>query len=60
MKKLIVFLILLVAVSTVDAQPFAGKTKHKTVKKLKKRQVKKIAKGENLYVYKNGKLRKNL
>lgn len=60
MKKLIIILVLLMAGSTVDAQPFAGRTKHKTVKKLSKRQIKKIAKGKSLYKWKNGKIRKNL
>lgn len=61
MKKIIIVLILLLAVSTVDAQPFAGTTKHKTVKRLKKSQVRKIQKGENLYVrVKNGKVKRNL
>lgn len=60
MKKLIIILVLLMAGSTVDAQPFFRRTKHKTVTRLSKRQVKKIAKGESLYKWKNGKIRKNL
>ena len=41
------------------AQPFAGKTKHKTVNRMKPHQVRKIQNGENYYVRKKGKIKKN-
>ena len=60
-KVLILAALLICFQLPVSAQaPFAGKTKHKTVKKLKRHQVRKIQKGENLYIRVNGKVKKNL
>jgi hypothetical protein len=36
-------------------QPFAGSTKHKTIKKMSKRQVRNAQKGKSLYYYSSAK-----
>lgn len=61
MKKLLFILILTLISMSVPAKkssPFAGKTKHKTVKKMSKRQVKNAQKGKTFYHMKRGKIRK--
>lgn len=64
--RLIFIIIVAIALSTLfvskcEAQslPFAGKTKNKTVKRMKKRQVRKSQKGKTYYYRtKSGKLKK--
>ena len=61
MKTLLLLFALVLFVPTMQAQerPFAGKTKNKTVKKMKKRQIKKAKKGKSYYYRtKNGKIKK--
>ena len=64
MKKIILLLVLgifaLVSTGSTSNKhlPFAGKTKHKTVKYMKKKHVKKAQKGKNYYFRKNGKIKK--
>jgi len=55
---LIFALIASLALNSNAQQPFAGKTKHKTVKRMSKRQVKNAKKCNRMYVWKRGKLRK--
>ena len=61
MKKLLLLLVLgtFTLISQAENKeylPFAGKTKHKKVKKMKKRQVKNAQKGKTFYCRKNNKL----
>lgn len=62
MKKIIFLLIvgLFAFISNSNAEntgsPFAGKTKHKKVKKMKRHQVKNAQKGKTFYYRSNGKL----
>ena len=61
MKKLMFLIVVILFTGlTVNAQDYSGRTKHKPVTTLKKSQVKKIMKGKNLYVRKNGKVKRNL
>lgn len=60
MKKIIFILIigfLALNLSAKEYQPFAGKTKHKKVKKMSKRQLKRSQKGKTFYYHnKKGKV----
>ena len=62
MKKLIIILILLAGFSTQAQHPFHSRTKHTTVKRLKKWELRKIQSGHNLYyregnkVYRTGRI----
>ncbi|HAX96209.1 MAG TPA: hypothetical protein DCY35_06795 [Prolixibacteraceae bacterium] len=56
MKKLIIILILLLAVTSQAQHPFHRKTKHSTVTRLKRWEVRKIQSGHNLYYREGGKV----
>ena len=63
MKKLfILFIVLLgfVFVGQSKELPFAGSTKHKTIKKMKRHQIREIQKGKTFYIRKKGVVIKNL
>lgn len=42
-----------------EAQPFAGTTKHKPIKRMTRSEVRKAQAGVNLYVRENGKVYRN-
>lgn len=52
------FLLLAFSITSNAHEPFAGKTKHKTVKKMKKHHIKKAQKGKTYYYREHGKLKK--
>lgn len=62
MKKIILLLVVAFfalnfsSCSTTNSLPFAGKTKHKPIKYMKKKEIKKAKQGKNMYHYRNGKL----
>lgn len=53
---IIIIATICIALNASAHEPFAGKTKHKTVKKMSKRQVKKAKKGKTFYYRKHGKI----
>ena len=59
MKKIIIYLILVLLALPAASQPFAGRTKHHTVKRMTRSQVRKAQKGKTYYYRTNdGKLKK--
>jgi len=70
MKRAILFMIMIIFLTsgrcygmqgtavTVNQLPFYKPTKHKTVKRMKRRQVRKAQNGKNFYFRKNGVVRK--
>lgn len=61
MKKLIVLLIVLLVaapVAEIFAQPFAGHTRHKPIKRMTRRQVRDAQQGRTLYFRYKGKVEK--
>jgi len=55
---LIISFLIIPIPSNAKYQPFAGKTKHKTIKRMSKREFNRAKKGETLYFWKNKKLKK--
>ena len=59
MKKVIIILVAILFTSIAHGKeylPFAGSTKHKTVKTMSKKQVKNVKKGKTFYYRKHGKV----
>lgn len=57
---ILIVAIFFISIPAPAQERFAGSTKHKTVKKMKRHQVRKIQKGKNYYSRVNGKVKKNL
>lgn len=61
MKSIIIMLLLLFAAPTIEtsANPWHIKTKHKTIKRMTRKQVRQAQIGRTLYERRNGKVHKN-
>ena len=58
MKKLFVLVLVCLLAIPVYSQEFHRKTRHNTVKRLKKKEIKKIQSGHNMYYRENDKVYK--
>lgn len=59
MRKLFIILVLVLTTVLSYGNPFAGRTKHKPIKRLHRKEVRQIINGKNMYVREKGKVYRN-